>query len=345
MTKINVKQLSNQQIEEFFLSIGEKPFRAKQLMRWMYGKSEDELAKMTDFSKKLRHTLSEKIVIPKLSVVNRLKSEDGSRKYLYQCEDGNYVESVFMPGRRDSICVSTQMGCAMNCAFCATGKMGFTRNLAIGEIIDQISIILKEHRLLDNKNTINLVFMGMGEPLLNYENLIEAIKIINDDNGLQIGARRITISTCGIVPNIYRLAEEGLRLGLAISLNAPNDPLRSQIMPINDKYPIEPLMKAAQFYAEKTRRRVTFEYVLFHGINDSLQHAKQLIRLVHGIPHKINLIAYNQTLGEFRKPSETAVMAFRDYLYPRTASVTIRDSRGEDISAACGQLATEKKGN
>jgi 23S rRNA (adenine2503-C2)-methyltransferase len=278
-----------------------------------------------------------------LSVVNKLKSEDGSQKYLYQSDDGNYIESVFMPGRRDSICVSTQVGCAMDCAFCATGTMGFTRHLAIGEIIDQISIILKEHQLLDNKNSINLVFMGMGEPLLNYENLIQAIRIINDDNGLQIGARRITVSTCGIVPNIYRLAEEGLRLGLAVSLNAPNNSLRSQIMPINNKYSIEPLMEAAKFYAEKTRRRVTFEYVLFHGINDGLQHAKQLVSLVHGIPHKINLIAYNQTTGEFRKPTEKAVITFRDYLYPRTASVTIRDSRGEDISAACGQLATAER--
>ncbi|MFH0931455.1 MAG: 23S rRNA (adenine(2503)-C(2))-methyltransferase RlmN, partial [Candidatus Zixiibacteriota bacterium] len=236
--------------------------------------------------------------------------------------------------------ISTQVGCALNCIFCATGSMGFERNLSAGEIVDQI-ICAKEHLKEDEKIT-NLVIMGMGEPLLNYENTLKAIRMIQSELGLSISAKRITLSTAGIVPQIYKLADEGLRIKLALSLNAPDDELRKKLMPLTKKYPLSKVMEALKYYAEKTDTRITFEYVLIKDINDSKEQALELAKLVRGIPCKINLIPYNPVKNcPFKKPDEDSLQAFRDILYPRAPAVTLRKSKGEDIQAACGQLKAD----
>jgi len=337
--KINLKGLSLNELNDLVIELKEKQFKARQLFKWIYQKGLSDFEQMTDLSKELRGKLKQVAFINEIRKIKSIKSEDQStEKFLFELEDKERIESVLIRERdRITICVSTQAGCPLGCTFCATGKMGFKRNLSGGEIVDQL-IQIKKY-LKEKGKITHIVIMGMGEPLLNYENTLKAIKIMHSELGLGFAARKITLSTSGIVPKIYQLAEEGLKIKLAISLNAPNDKIRNILMPINKKYPIKELLKAAKFYAQKTDQRMTFEYVLIADINDSKKDALELAKLVQGIPCKINLIAYNKVSELlFEKPDEKKVMAFRDILYPRCPAVTIRKSKGEEIQAACGQL-------
>jgi len=339
MKKINLKNLWLDELEDFLEKLGEKKYKAKQLAKWIYNKGVSDFEQMTNLSRELRGRLSEVACIHKLKLVKRQISKiDRTEKFLFGLFDGKRIETVLMREKgRTTLCISTQVGCALNCIFCATGRMGLQRNLSAGEIVDQI-ICAKEY-LKENEKITNLVIMGMGEPLLNYENTVKAIRIIRSEFGLSISARRITLSTAGIVPNIYRLADQGLKIKLALSLNAPDDELRKKLMPITKKYPLSEVLQALKYYAKINDTRVTFEYVLIKDINDSKEQAKELAKLVRGIPCKINLIPYNPIKNcPFNKPDEDTLQNFRDTLHPRAPAVTLRKSKGEDIQAACGQL-------
>jgi 23S rRNA (adenine2503-C2)-methyltransferase len=333
-TKTNLLGLNLNELEDYLQGIGEKRFHGRQVFSWIYRKGARSLEEMTDLSKGLREKLKETATIEAIAEHRSTRSKlDGTEKFLWKLSDGEKIESVLIPDEgRLTLCLSTQVGCPLDCRFCATATVGFRRNLTPGEIISQL---LK----VQDRPLTNLVFMGMGEPLLNYDNLLKSIGIMASDLGPNFSAKKITVSTVGIVPGIYRLAEEGLKLGLAISLNAPDDELRSQIMPVNRKYPLKELLRAAKFYAEKTGQRITFEYVLIGGVSDSLECAKKLSTIIQGIPCKVNLIRFNPGRNQtYRAPQEAKVIGFRDYLYPRAPAVTLRESKGADILAACGQL-------
>ncbi len=339
MEKLNLKGLWIEELEGILDKLREKKYKAKQLAKWIYNKGVLDFAQMTDISKELRRKLSGIAYIEKLKLMKKQTSRiDQTEKFLFELSDGKKIETVLMREKeRVTLCISTQVGCALNCIFCATGSMGFERNLSAGEIVDQI-ICAKEHLKEDEKIT-NLVIMGMGEPLLNYENTLKSIRMIQSELGLSISAKRITLSTAGIVSQIYKLADEGLKIKLALSLNAPDDELRKKLMPITKKYPLSKVMEALKYYAEKNDTRITFEYVLIKDINDSKEQALELAKLVRGIPCKINLIPYNPVKNcPYEKPEEQTLQKFRDLLYPRAPAVTLRKSKGEDIQAACGQL-------
>jgi len=337
--KINIKGLWIEDLEKLLGELGEKRYKANQLALWMYDKRITDFSQMTDLSKNLRDKLSGIAYIDSIKLIQSQTSQiDFSEKFLFKLKDGNGIETVLMwEKNRVTICVSTQAGCPLGCSFCATGKMGFKRNLTSSEIVDQI-IALKDHKIT------HVVLMGMGEPLLNYESVIKALRIMNSALGLSFAAKNITISTAGIPDMIKKLADETRRIKLAISLNAPTDEKRDQLMPINKKHPLKTLLEAVKYYTERTKRRVTFEYVLIKDFNDSQKDALELSKLVMGIPCKINLIPYNLVPGlSYEKPSEEKIIAFRDYLYPRCPAVTLRKSKGEDIQAACGQLCTSAR--
>ncbi len=334
--KTNLKGLWIQDLEKLLGDLGERGYKANQLALWIYDKASSDFSQMTDLSKTLREKLDSTACIEAIKLVKAQTSEiDFSEKYLFELRDGERIETVLMLEKdRITVCVSTQVGCPLGCTFCATGKMGFKRDLTTGEIVDQI-IAVKDRR------PTHVVLMGMGEPLLNYDNTIKALRIINSELGLSFAAKKITVSTAGIPDMIRRLAGLTSKIKLAISLNAPTDEKRNQLMPINKKHPLERLLEAIRYYTEKTKRRVTFEYVLIKDFNDSQEDALELSKLVRGIPCKINLIPYNYVPDlSFEKPSEEKIVAFRDYLFPRCPAVTLRRSKGEDIQAACGQLYT-----
>jgi 23S rRNA (adenine2503-C2)-methyltransferase len=301
------------------------------------------LGEMSNLAKAKRHKLAEVARISALALRRQVTSQvDETSKYLFELEDDHKIESVLIKeADRRTVCVSTQAGCGLGCAYCATGDLGLKRNLRAAEIVDQV---LSLRRFLPEGETItNVVLMGMGEPLLNYGQTVKACRLINDPDGLAIAARRITVSTAGVVPGIRRLAREGLRLGLAISLNATADQARSELIPLNKKYPLAQLMKAAREYAQATARPVTFEYVLMGGVNTSSDDALRLAKMVRGVRCKINLIPYNPVPGKpYRRPSEQEVADFIRLLYPRCPTVTLRESKGADIQAACGQLRGEE---
>jgi 23S rRNA (adenine2503-C2)-methyltransferase len=339
MEKINLKGLWIEELENFLERLGEKKYKAKQLAKWIYNKGVINFEEMTDLSKELRRKLSEVAYIGKLKLTRKQVSKiDQTEKFLFELFDGKRIETVLMREKnRTTVCISTQVGCALNCIFCATGKSGFERNLSAGEIVDQI-IAVKGYLKEDEKVT-NVVIMGMGEPLLNYENTVKAIRIIQSELGLSISAKRITLSTSGIAPEIYKLADERLKIKLALSLNAPDDELRRKLMPLTKKYPLSEVLEALKYYAKKNDIRITFEYVLIKDVNDSEEQALRLAKLIRGIPCKINLIPYNPIKEcPYKKPDEETLMKFRDILYPRAPAVTLRRSKGEDIQAACGQL-------
>ena len=339
MEKINLKALWIEELESFLDKLGEKKYKAKQLAKWIYNKGVTDFEEMTDLSKDLRRKLSEVAYIGKLKLTRKQVSKiDQTEKFLLELFDDKRIETVLMREKnRVTVCISTQVGCALNCIFCATGKSGFERNLSAGEIVDQI-IAVKGYLKEDEKIT-NIVIMGMGEPLLNYENTVKAIRIIQSELGLSISAKRITLSTSGIAPEIYKLADERLKIKLALSLNAPDDELRRKLMPITKKYPLSEVLEALKYYAKKNDIRITFEYVLIKDVNDSEEQALKLAKLIRGIPCKINLIPYNPIKEcPYKKPDEETLMKFRDILYPRAPAVTLRRSKGEDIQAACGQL-------
>jgi 23S rRNA (adenine2503-C2)-methyltransferase len=334
--KVNLKGLWIDDFEKILTDMGEKRYKARQLAAWIYARGAIDFDQMTDLSQDLRRKLADISYIGGIKLVKReISDKDLSEKFLFELADGKRVETVLMwEGKRVTVCLSTQVGCPLGCTFCATGQMGFARNLTAGEILDQ-AIALREYPIT------HAVLMGMGEPLLNFDATLRAIRILNDEMGLSLSGKRITVSTAGIPSAIKKLADERRKIKLAISLNAATDATRSEIMPVNKKHPLQDLMAAVKYFTEETGRAVTFEYVLIEDVNDSQKDALALSKLIRGIPCKINLIPYNGLPDlPYRRPSEEKVVAFRDYLYPRCPAVTLRISKGEDILAACGQLRT-----
>lgn len=324
--------------------LGEKPYRTDQILKWLHHRFLNDFALMTDISKKLREELAARCEIREPEVISEHVSRDGTRKWLIRAAGGSAVEMVFIPeSSRGTLCVSSQVGCALDCKFCATGKQGFNSNLTAGEIVGQVRIAvqrLKEAYPERERVVTNVVLMGMGEPLLNFDPVTSAVALMMDDMGYGISKRRVTISTAGVVPAIYKLAER-TDASLAISLHAPNDELRNELVPINRRYPIAELLAACQTYAGNLgeKRTVTIEYTLLDKVNDQREHAVQLIELLREFPCKINLIPFNPFPGGgFRRPSATAVRAFQSLLNQAGLSVTVRTTRGDDIDAACGQL-------
>lgn len=334
---MEIKNLTLEELSEYLKEQNLPSYRGKQIFAWIYQKNITSWEQMTNLPKELRQNFIEKgMELNSVSLLSRHQDVDGTVKYLFQLADGECVESVFLPETdRYTVCFSTQAGCAMGCIFCATGQNGFQRNLSPAEIIDQI---LQVSRISGAKIT-NIVAMGQGEPLLNYDSLLKAIKILNNPQGLGLGARRITVSTCGIIPGIKKLALEGIQVNLAISLHAANDELRNQLMPINRKYPIEPLLEACRYYIEHTGRRVTFEYTLIDGINDRPEDLKELICQLSGLLCHINLIPFNPIPGSnFKRTSPEGIQKFAMELNNGGIETTVRKERGSALTAACGQL-------
>lgn len=342
--KTDLKDLSRKELEAFVKSLGWERYRADQIFAWIYRWGVAGFDEMTNLAKGKCQELHEVAYISSLALERQVTSRvDETSKYLFELEDGHRIESVLIKdGDRRTVCVSTQVGCGLGCVYCATGDLGLKRSLRAAEIVDQV---LSLRRFLPRGEAItNVVLMGMGEPLLNYEQTVKACRLLNDPDGLAIAARKITVSTAGVVPGIRKLAREGLRLGLAISLNATTDQARSRLIPLNKKYPLEQLMKAAREYARDAARPVTFEYVLMRGVNTSRDDALRLAQMVRGIRCKINLIPYNPVPGKpYGRPSKQEVTDFMKLLYPRCPTVTLRESKGADIMAACGQLRGQEK--
>ena len=330
-------------LTRYFAELGEKPFRAKQVLRWMHHFGAADFDAMSDLAKSLREKLKQEAIITPPSMMTEQASADGTRKWLLDAGNQNGVETVYIPdGTRGTLCVSSQVGCALECTFCSTGRQGFNRNLSVAEIIGQLWYA--NHALgRDPKGErviSNVVMMGMGEPLANYANVVTALNIMLDDNAYGLSRRRVTVSTSGIVPAMDRLRED-CPVALAVSLHAPNDALRDEIVPINQKYPLADLMAACQRYLERAPRDfITFEYVMLDGVNDTPAHARQLIELVREVPCKFNLIPFNPFPNSgYRCSRFDAIHRFRDLLVQAGHIVTTRKTRGEDIDAACGQLA------
>ncbi|MFH1893996.1 MAG: 23S rRNA (adenine(2503)-C(2))-methyltransferase RlmN [Candidatus Zixiibacteriota bacterium] len=343
---IDLKDMSTSELENLSEELVCKRFPGRQLFGWIHKHNVTDFNAMTNISKEFREMLKGKYYISRADIVDLQQSKlDGTRKLLLKLNDGEQVETVWIPGAdRSTICVSSQVGCPLACRFCLTGLMKMKRNLTAGEIAEQVYSV--KAILQGDEDFRNIVFMGMGEPFLNYDSVIAGLDLLMSDLGLGIAQKRVTISTVGIVPGIFRLADSGLKVMLAVSLHSADDDLRSRLVPANKKYPLSVLVPALKYYTETTGRRLTFEYCLIGGVNDSIDSARKLVSLIHDIPCKINLLAYNAAPGlpkEFRRPSEDSIERFRDYLYPRCPAVTIRKSRGADILAACGQLATGSK--
>ncbi len=334
-TKKDLRGLVLPQLEHDIREMQEPKFRASQVFSWVHQKNVSSFEEMKNLSKELRDKLASLYAITPLKPMNISSSTDGTKKYLFELEDGYRIESVLLDDEgRKTICLSSQVGCKMGCAYCATGHMKFRRNLTAGEIVSQVIQIEK-----DEGRISNLVYMGMGEPMDNYDNVLKSIAILHDPKGKNISMRKITISTCGVVPGIERLANEYLPLTLAISLNASIDPIRSKLMPVNNKYPLTELIAAVKDYINKTKSRVTFEYVLLEGVNDTRQDARGIVKLIRGMMANINLIAYNPSSSStFRFPSNKTIKDFRWVLEDAGLEVTQRFKRGQDINAACGQL-------
>ncbi|MDX2083915.1 MAG: 23S rRNA (adenine(2503)-C(2))-methyltransferase RlmN [Candidatus Melainabacteria bacterium] len=334
---------SREALRQLMGRLGEPAFRAEQLYHWLYVRCERDWDSMTNLAKPFRQRLADTCAIGTLTPDTIQQSQDGTRKYLFRLSDGQVVESVLMHFQeRDTyaVCLSTQVGCAVDCSFCATGKLGFKRNLSVSEIVEQYLFVQHE----SEKEVRNVVFMGQGEPLLNLPNVLPAVHLLNE--AAEVGMRRMTISTSGIVPQIYTLAQEALPITLAVSLHAPNDAIRGQLMPINRKWPLAELMPALHHYVEKTHRRLTIEYILIDGLNDQAAQARELGKLLHGLRCNVNLIPYNpihqQLPGapmDYRRSRPSAVDRFRQIVSDYGKKVTVRLERGADIDAACGQLA------
>ena len=319
-------------------------YRGMQLFRWIHERGAVSFDEMTNLSKRFRGEIAHHFSIGTLAMLEVLTSADGSTdKYLWELTDGNRIESVIIRDEgRITTCISSQVGCRMKCSFCRTGEMGFRRNLTCGEIIDQL-IRMRTSLKSGGEDITNIVFMGMGEPLDNLDAVVKAIRIINMETALSIGQRKVTVSTCGLVPQMAQLAVEFKRIGLALSLNAPDDELRNELMPINRRYPIADIMDAALDFTRATGRRITFEYILIDGVNDSPAHARRLVALARRIPSKVNLIGFNEFEGSpYRRSSGAAMEAFQRILFDSNIMGLIRKSRGDDILAACGQLATKE---
>ncbi|WP_447956265.1 23S rRNA (adenine(2503)-C(2))-methyltransferase RlmN [Vreelandella sp. EE7] len=347
----NLLGLSRAQMEAFFLSIGEKKFRAAQMMKWIHQEGVDDFAAMTNLSKALREKLAQVAEVRGPAVVYEGTSTDGTRKWVLEVEDGSYVETVLIPaenGKRRTLCVSSQVGCSLDCSFCSTGKQGFQRNLTAAEIIGQVWVAQRSvgpRRDTANRPVTNVVMMGMGEPLLNFDNVVPAMKLMLDDSGYGLSKRRVTLSTSGVVPMLDKLGDE-IDVSLAISLHAANDELRNELVPINRKYNIRALLDACHRYLAKCpeNRQVTIEYTLIKDVNDQQEHAEQLADLLKELACKINLIPFNPFPNSgYEKPSRNQVMRFQQWLYDLGYNATVRMTRGDDIDAACGQLVGRVK--
>lgn len=341
-TRINLMDLDELRLREFFESIGEKPFRAQQVMKWIYHQGVTDFDRMTNLGLGLRQSLRQIAAIEPPRILSTRTSNDGTCKWLMGFGGGNAVETVFIPEpNRGTLCISSQVGCALNCSFCSTGAQGFSRNLNTGEIIGQVWQAAKAlgHERNGHRRITNVVLMGMGEPLLNFDAVVPALSLLRHDLGFGLAAKRVTLSTAGMVPGIDRL-RDSIDVALAVSLHAPEDPLREQLVPLNRKYPIKELMRAcADYVSEKHKRTVTFEYTLIDGVNDHPEHARKLVKLLRRLPSKLNLIPFNPFPGtQYRCSTADRIRAFQEIVMQGGLIATVRKTRGDDIDAACGQL-------
>ena len=332
----NIKDYNIDELKQELIKLGEKPYRAEQIFKWIYQENVESFDKMTNLSLDLREKLKQNYSLCIYKILKKQVASDGTIKYLFDVLDGNAIETVLMKYHHGySLCVSSQIGCRMGCKFCASTGIAFVRNLSSGEIVEQLLAVQRDEKI----KISNVVFMGIGEPLDNYDNVVNAIRIINNQKGINIGARHISISTSGIVPKIYRLAEENIQCTLSISLHATTDEKRSNMMPINNKYNIKELITACKDYIEKTNRRISFEYALAKENNDNLEDAKRLVKLIKGMLCHVNLISINKIEnGKYDKSSNENILKFRDYLNEHGIVATVRRELGSDIDAACGQL-------
>lgn len=332
----NIKDYNLDDLKQELINIGEKPFRAEQIFKWIYEANVTSFDEMTNLSIDLREKLKQNYTLCIYKILRKQVASDGTIKYLFDVLDGNAIETVLMKYHHGySLCVSSQIGCKMGCKFCASTGIAFVRSLTSGEIVEQLLAVQRD----ENIKISNVVFMGIGEPMDNYENVVNAIRIINNQKGINIGARHISVSTSGIVPKIYKLAEENIQCTLSISLHATTDEKRSSMMPINNKYKLEELLQACKDYIAKTNRRISFEYALAKDNNDNLDDAKRLVKLLKGMNCHVNLIPINKIeSGAFDKSSNENILKFRDYLNDHGIVATVRRELGSDIDAACGQL-------
>ncbi len=343
MEKIDLKNLSPQELEGLLSSFGKERYRALQILRWLYQKGVHTIDEMTNLSKKLRQDLNQIAYISHLSLVRAEESRDGTKKFLFELQDGEGIESVLIPDRRRlTLCLSTQVGCAMGCRFCLTGKIGFKRNLTLSEMLNQI---LGVRETLSREESItNIVLMGMGEPLANYQNTLKAIELMTHPEAFNFSYRRVTLSTVGLLPELEDLTREKLRFRLALSLNASDEETRDRLMPINRRYPLREILKVCRNVPLHRRDRITFEYVLIEGENDSVKEAKGVVKLLKGIPSKVNLIPLNEAPEiPYKRPSDEKIRRFQEILIAGGLTAIVRRSKGADISAACGQLQGKER--
>jgi len=341
--KVNLLNFDRQGLETYFTEIGEKPFRAAQLLKWIYQFGVDDFDEMSNLSKSLREKLKQEAEIKLPEIVTEQHSDDGTIKWLLRLDSGNSIETVFIPeSDRGTLCISSQVGCALECSFCSTAQQGFNRNLTTAEIISQVVIANRSLKCIPRNERVisNVVLMGMGEPLLNFDNVVAAMNIMLEDNAYGLSKRRVTLSTSGVVPALDRLKQVS-DVSLAVSLHATNDELRNELVPINRKYPIKELLAACKRYISgETKRKVTIEYVLLDGVNDKPQHARELVKLLKDLPCKVNLIPFNPFPNSgYGTSAKEAIERFRNIIVKAGLVTTTRKTRGEDIDAACGQLA------
>lgn len=339
-TKTNIKSFTQEELQTKLAEHGLKKFRANQILTWIYKDYAQSFEDMTNIAKPERALLAANFSIASLTILKIEVSKDGTRKFLFELEDKHTIESVLIPDEdRMTLCISSQVGCPLACQFCLTGTQGFTRNLKAYEIADQVLEVMRILRNEHVSNITNIVLMGMGEPLANFEEVKKALKLLTSDKGLSFSPRRVTLSTAGLVPEIIALGKSGIKVNLAVSLNATTDEIRDRIMPINKRYPLKELLAACRYFPLEPRRRITFEYVMLKGVNDTEEDALRLARLLKGIKCKVNLIPFNPYPGsEFKRPEDSAVRRFQTMLLDHHYTAPIRESRGRDISAACGQL-------
>src|SRR5690554_1878660 len=343
--KIDIRKLSEAELIEALAQMGEKPFRGKQIYEWLWSKRARNFDEMTNLSQELRERLKEKFEIYFITIADKQISSDGTIKYAFKLREGHVVEGVLIPtGNRTTACISSQVGCSLACEFCATGKLKLMKNLEAYEIYDQVAEIYKDAEILQSKPLQNIVYMGMGEPLLNYKNMLTSTRRISDDKGLGMSPKRITVSTAGIAKMITKLADDNVRFNLALSLHAANDEKRNKIMGINETNSLEVLAEALKYFYRKTGTRVTYEYIIFKDFNDTIGDARELLDFCQHVPCKVNIIEYNPIDGgEFQQADPEKVDAFAAFLEENHQIVNVRRSRGKDIDAACGQLANKNK--
>jgi 23S rRNA (adenine2503-C2)-methyltransferase len=342
--KTDLKNLAPSEMEQVIAPYGKERYRTTQILKWLYKEGVHSVDEMTNLPKRFRQALDEVSVISSLDTRRVEEAKDGTKKFLFELADGNCIESVLIPDKkRLTLCLSTQVGCALGCRFCLTGKKGLVRNLTVSEILNQVLAV--RETLSGKASLTNIVLMGMGEPLANYENVLKAARLMTNPDAFKFSSRRVTLSTAGLLPELEALARERISFRLAVSLNATDDETRSQVMPINRRYPLKELLEVCRHFPLRPRARITFEYVMLEGINDSLQDARKLVKLLRGIPSKINLIPLNEAPGiPFRRPADETVRQFQKILMAGGLAAIVRSSKGAEISAACGQLQGERTG-